>query len=312
MRHRKTDYGTIILHWLLVAAFAVAFVSGLRIATEAPERTWINLFDAVLPRRAYGSRTCRPPSCWSRCRSATPSICSAPVSGAASSSTRFACADCSAADRPGWAPSTSCCTGSSSSRCSALMVSGGLLYFGFYAGHDVATLHWYGTWVILGFVVLHVLSQYRIGGASQLLRIFRPTRLTAPPPRLDAVELLTLLAEQSARLAPDSAQAARRAGTAAARCSARDRIRRTEFAPRRRGPRSQTTSQRLETAKPDVAIQSFRGRRRRRDHRRLGHRGNRPAERSTSCRFTASAAPMRPSSTATPPIGPGATSSRSR
>ena len=38
MRRRKTDYGTIILHWLLVAAFGVAFVSGMRIAT-APERT---------------------------------------------------------------------------------------------------------------------------------------------------------------------------------------------------------------------------------------------------------------------------------
>ena len=52
MRHRKTDYGTIILHWLLVAAFGVAFITGLRIATEAPGRSWINLFDAVLPRES--------------------------------------------------------------------------------------------------------------------------------------------------------------------------------------------------------------------------------------------------------------------
>jgi hypothetical protein len=39
---------------------------------------------------------------------------------------------------------------------------------------------------------------------SQLLRIVRPERLPAPPPRLDAVELLTLLVEQSARLAPEA------------------------------------------------------------------------------------------------------------
>ena len=50
MRQRKTDYGTIILHWAFVAAFAVALVSGLRIATELPDRTWINVLDAVLPR----------------------------------------------------------------------------------------------------------------------------------------------------------------------------------------------------------------------------------------------------------------------
>jgi hypothetical protein len=85
----------------------------------------------------------------------------------------------------------------------ALMASGGLMYFGYFAGYDVATLHWYATWVILGFAGLHVLSHLRIGGTSQLLRIFRPTGLSAPPPQLDAVELLTMLAEQSARLRPE-------------------------------------------------------------------------------------------------------------
>src|SRR5258705_4697191 len=53
MRRRQTDYGTIILHWLLVAAFGVAFVSGMRIATEAPERTWINWFDSFLPQNVW-------------------------------------------------------------------------------------------------------------------------------------------------------------------------------------------------------------------------------------------------------------------
>jgi hypothetical protein len=88
-----------------------------------------------------------------------------------------------------------------------LIASGGLLYFGLYAGHDVAMLHWYGTWVIAAFAGLHVLAHYRIAGVSQLLRIFRPTQLAAPPPQLDAIELLTLLAEQSARLEPNSSQA---------------------------------------------------------------------------------------------------------
>jgi hypothetical protein len=52
VRHRKTDYGTIILHWLFVAGCGVAFLSGLRIAAEAPDRTWINLFDFMLPSAA--------------------------------------------------------------------------------------------------------------------------------------------------------------------------------------------------------------------------------------------------------------------
>jgi hypothetical protein len=84
-----------------VAAFAVALVTGLRIATETPDRTWINWFDAVLPRD----------SVWiAHMQAAIVLVAVAigyivymlpPASGAASSSTRFGCAGCSAADRRG-------------------------------------------------------------------------------------------------------------------------------------------------------------------------------------------------------------------
>src|SRR5450432_1028718 len=50
VKPRGTDYGTVILHWLLVGATGVAFFTGLRIATEAPDREWINALDFVLPR----------------------------------------------------------------------------------------------------------------------------------------------------------------------------------------------------------------------------------------------------------------------
>jgi hypothetical protein len=207
MIRRKTDYGTIILHWLLVAAFGVAFVSGMRIATEAPGRSWINLFDAVLPREnvwiahmqasvvlvavslAYTIYLVRS-GLWRRI-----SLDRIRLRGLFSGKQA----------RLGafnvvlyWVFFVTML---------ALIASGGLLYFGLYAGHDVATLHWYGTWIILAVSGLHILAHYRIGGVSQLLRIFRPTHLSAPPPRLDAVELLTLLAEQSARLTPEAAQA---------------------------------------------------------------------------------------------------------
>src|SRR6266481_3320061 len=116
MRRRQTDYGTIILHWLLVAAFGVAFVSGMRIATEAPERTWINWFDTFLPQNVWVIHM-QARSCSSRCRSHTPSISFGPVLGAASGWTRFACEDLLVEGRPDVEPPTSSCTGSSSSRC---------------------------------------------------------------------------------------------------------------------------------------------------------------------------------------------------
>ena len=203
MRKRKTDYGTVILHWLLVAAFGVAFVTGMRIASEAPERGWINSFDAVLPQNVWVMHMqaavvllavafaytiyVRRSGLGRRIRLDKVRLRGLVGRGQA---------------RRGavnillyWVFFVTMF---------ALMASGGLMYFGYFAGYDVATLHWYATWVVLGFSGLHVLSHLRIGGTSQLLRIFRPTGLSAPPPQLDAIELLTMLAEQSARLQPES------------------------------------------------------------------------------------------------------------
>ncbi|MDE5458407.1 hypothetical protein GWE18_37605 [Bradyrhizobium sp. CSA112] len=203
MRQRKTDYGTIILHWTFVAAFAVALVTGLRIATETPDRTWINWFDAVLPRD----------SVWLAHMQAAIVLVAVAI-GYIVYMVRSGLGRRVQLDKVRLRG----LFGRGQARLSAvialmywiffvtmlgLLVSGGALYFGFYSGYDVAMLHWVGTWVILAFVALHVLTQYKSGGASQLLRIFRPAPLPAPPPRLDAVELLGLLAERSAR-APES------------------------------------------------------------------------------------------------------------
>jgi Ethylbenzene dehydrogenase/Prokaryotic cytochrome b561 len=203
MRGRKTDYGTIILHWLLVGAFGVAFVSGMRIATEAPERTWINAFDAVLPQNV-----------WVIHMQAAVVLVAVALTYAIYvvrsglgrrirlDKVRLRGLFGRGQARRGaanivlyWVFFVAML---------ALMASGGLLYFGYFAGYDTAMVHWYATWAIVGFSGLHILSHFGIGGASQLLRIFRPTGLSAPPPELDAVELLTMLVEQqSARLQPE-------------------------------------------------------------------------------------------------------------
>ena len=199
MRQRKTDYGTIILHWTFVAAFAVALVTGLRIATETPDRTWINLFDAILPRD----------SVWVAHMQAAVVLVAVAI-GYIVYMLRSGLGRRVQLDKVRLRG----LFGRGQSRLSAvialmywiffvtmagLLVSGGALYFGFYSGYDVAMLHWVGTWVILAFVVLHVLTQFKSGGVSQLLRIFRPSGLPAPAPKLDAAELLGMLAEQSAR-----------------------------------------------------------------------------------------------------------------
>jgi len=206
MRQRKTDYGTILLHWLLVAATGAAFVSGLRIATEAPNRTWINLFDALLPRA----------SVWTMHIEAAVALVAISVAYTVylirSGLSRRVQLD---------KIRLRALIGRRHSRLGAvsvlltwtfflamatLIVSGGLLYFGLLAGHNVAMAHWWASWAIPVFTCLHILVQVMMGGTSQLFRIFRPGRLPPPPPRLDAAELLTLLVEQSEQPAAQSRQ----------------------------------------------------------------------------------------------------------
>lgn len=204
MRERKTDYGTILLHWILVGATGVAFVSGLRIATEAPHRTWINLFDALLPRA----------NVWTMHIEAAVVLIAIAIAYAVYMS-RSGLSRRVQLDKV----RLRALYGRKSGRLGAfnvlliwlfflamtvLIVSGGLLYFGVLADHGVASAHWWASWAIPAFTGLHILFQAMIGGTSQLLRIVRPGRLPAPPPRLDAAELLTLLVEQSGQPARPS------------------------------------------------------------------------------------------------------------
>jgi hypothetical protein len=195
--NRRTDYGTIILHWTLVASLAVALLSGLRIATETPGHTWINLLDSILPQSAVW--TAHMPAAVVLVTVAVAYAIYMPLSGL----TRRVRLD--RARMLGL-------FGNHAARWGAINVllywgfittlllqlaTGGLLYFG-YTEPVLAPLHWFGTWAILGYTVVHVVAHWKFGGKPQLLRMFRPAPIVSPPPPLDAVELLVQLAERTA------------------------------------------------------------------------------------------------------------------
>lgn len=197
MKPRKTDYGTIVLHWLLIGAVGVAFVSGLRIATEAPDRIWLNVFDAVLPRT----------NVWTAHIEAALVLVAVAIAHAVylmrSGLSRRVRLDEArlrglfGPRQPRLGAISVLLTWSFFIAIAVLIVSGAMLYFGVFTGFEAAMVHWYATWVIPTFAVLHILVHVRIGGASQLFRVFRPEGLPPPPARLDAVELLALLVEKS-------------------------------------------------------------------------------------------------------------------
>jgi cytochrome b subunit of formate dehydrogenase len=202
VRQRKTDYGTVVLHWLMVVALGVAFFTGLRIATETPERTWINQFDLLIPYERV----------WTTHMQAAVVLLAVSIAYAVYL-IRSGLARRVQFDRMrlrGFRRRGAARRGAVNVllywiffiTMSTLIVTGGLMYFGYSAGADVLMLHWYATWIIPAFASLHILTHYAIGGVSQIMRICRPTRLITPPPPLDAVALLTLLVEQSNRNAP--------------------------------------------------------------------------------------------------------------
>jgi hypothetical protein len=198
IRSRKTDYGTIILHWSLVSALAVALVSGLKIAAEVPGRSWINLLDPILPGATVWTAHVE-----AGCALAGVALAYAIYMWAARLTGRMRFS------RMHLAALTGCGQG----RWTALNVglnwifyltmlsqlaTGGLLYFD-RAGSIVTALHWCGSWVIAGFPVLHLATHWKLGRFAQLLRIFRPARIISPPPPLEMADLLELLARSSQR-----------------------------------------------------------------------------------------------------------------
>src|SRR5437763_1588367 len=81
------------------------------------------------------------------------------------------------------------------------LVTGGSLYFGV-ANRTALNAHWWGLWAIVSYSVLHILVHGALGGLPQLLRMFRPTRLSPPPPPFDPTELFALLAQSDRPLNP--------------------------------------------------------------------------------------------------------------
>src|SRR5262245_31445057 len=174
MKDRKTDYGTVILHWLFAAGLGVAFVTGLRIATEAPDRQWLNFVDAILPREDVWV-----PHMQAALLLVALALAYAVYLFRSGLTTRVRLDQIRLRGLFGKGQVrlralNAVLTWALFSTIAALLVSGGLLYFGLFAGHDVAMVHWYATWAIPALVSLHVLVHARLGGVSQLLRILRP------------------------------------------------------------------------------------------------------------------------------------------
>jgi hypothetical protein len=191
-KKRRTDYGTIILHWLLVGSLVVAVVTGLRIAAEAPDRTWINSIDGLLPTSTVW--TGHIPAAVALTAIAVAYATYVPLAGLARRIRldRVRLRGLFTSKQQRWGAINVILYWGFYATLLVQLATGGLLYFG-YANAFLLEVHWYGMWVIFGYAGLHVMSHWTLGGSQQLLRIVRPTLLSPPTPPFDPAEIFALL-----------------------------------------------------------------------------------------------------------------------
>ncbi len=198
---RTTDFGTVIFHLLLVATFCVLLATGLRIATDDPESSWLASLDPLLPVRNLWFY-----HLFAGC--VFVAVIAAYVvylrQARLTARVRFDKARILTIFRPGrtrWAALNVIVYWVLVAALVTEVVTGVMLFVG--AGGALLWFHLQATFVACAMVFLHVSLHALYGGFAQVLRIVRPAALhiAEPPP-----DLAELLAEQLSRSAVTAAE----------------------------------------------------------------------------------------------------------
>ncbi|HET9716665.1 MAG TPA: ethylbenzene dehydrogenase-related protein [Pseudolabrys sp.] len=191
-RKRKTDVGTVILHWVLVISLVLAALSGLRIASETPDRTWINNVDFILPRQLVWSTHMQAAIAIIAVTLAYPVYMAKARLGRRIRLDRVRLNGLLGRRQARWGAVNVALYWVLYLALGCEVLTGTLLYFD--AAHSwVIGLHWGGLWLLVACTNAHVIIHFKIGGVPQLLRILRPTRLKPQAPPFDPMDLLDLL-----------------------------------------------------------------------------------------------------------------------
>jgi len=187
-RRLRTDSGTVILHWLIVAAFVVVAGTGLRIASDEPALRWLTRFDSILPAENVWYWHVIAGLGLSAAVLAYVAYVVVARLGQRVRVDRNRWSSLLRRGKPRWSAIGVFVIWIGVGAFAVEMATGALLYAG-KAGLALA-LHRDALWVCLALPALHIVAHYRSGGARQLLRICRPTRLVSPPPQPDVLALL--------------------------------------------------------------------------------------------------------------------------
>src|SRR6266851_4177823 len=197
-RVRKTDFGTILLHWILVITLTMSIVTGLRIAMDSPEHSWLIALDGFLP--LYTVWTLHIPAAlilfavsvayaayiWRGGLMRRIRLDRMRLRGLLNRSKQVR-----------WGSVNIILYWVLFATMIMEITTGTLLWLGYGRGLWVE-MHMAGTWIILGYAAAHILAHFALGGFNQLARVLRPTKLGPRPKPFDPMELVAELLDPDA------------------------------------------------------------------------------------------------------------------
>lgn len=177
-RKKYTDAGTVILHWCLAASLALSMLTGLRFAVDMPDTRYLDGLEPFLPVAKI----------WILHILSGVAVMALAVAYLVylrstgllqriwPDRARFA-----ALASPGparWSAVNVLLYWALFACLAGQIVTGVMLHRGY--GGLAVDLHLWTTGAILAYTAAHVLAHFLAGGANQLLRVLRPTRIPAP------------------------------------------------------------------------------------------------------------------------------------
>jgi cytochrome b subunit of formate dehydrogenase len=190
VRTRKTDFGTIVLHWVLVVTLSASILTGLRIAMDSPEHAWLVALDGFLP--LYSVWTLHIPAAlilvavsvayaayiWRGGLMRRVRLDRMRLSGLLNRSRQVR-----------WGSINIVLYWVLFVTMIMEITTGTLLWLG-YGRALWVEMHMLGTWIILGYAAAHIMAHFALGGFNQLARVLRPTKLGPPPKPFDPMEMV--------------------------------------------------------------------------------------------------------------------------
>ena len=184
----RTDVGTILIHWLLAATLVVAMATGLKIVGDEPAWRWLGTIDWLLPRENLWFWHVSGALGFTAVLSAyfVYMFRARLFPRAAMTSARWG--QLFRSGRLRWGAVGTIVLWIGLRRFLTEIVTGIMIYLGL--SGLALELHRQAVWICLVFPFVHVAGHLLQGGISQLVRVFRPTRLVVPPPPPDVLALL--------------------------------------------------------------------------------------------------------------------------